>query len=555
MATGNAAAASQREGGAHVLGTGGGVAVALRGRAAMPDQPIRCDLGATRFMDRMSEHRRLVVAPGEKPRPMQRHGNEQIGAGEQLRPDALHPSSISRRAVRAVAMLEGQHQPAARLVVAEYGTGPVIMRPLTQAGAAQRPRPGIEGKGQAAARALRRAEKRHGAPAARAQLAIAADRRPASEAARRQQKIEQADRRAAQPARWQSQRNHDAMTARRMPPVNPGAQTQRDESRNAGAARFAEILLCGHIGGMTPDRQNPLAVFDRRALRQRRDRAAGRVGFDFLFAEAAERLVDRLDDVSRRFALALDLGCRDGVLARRIADHDKIGHLVQADLSPEFAARASGTRLAADPEFLPFAPGSFDLVVSALALHWVNDLPGALLQLRRALKPDGLLLVSLLGGETLIELRQAFMAAELAEEGGASPRVSPFAELRDLGGLLQRAGFAMPVADNDLLTATYPDALALMRDLRGMGESNVVAERRRSFTRRGTLARAAALYEAQFAQPDGRIPASFEIITLTAWAPHQDQPKPLRPGSARARLAAALDTSEQPAGDKVRPSE
>jgi len=208
-------------------------------------------------------------------------------------------------------------------------------------------------------------------------------------------------------------------------------------------------------------------------------------------------------------------------------------------------------RLAAEPEALPFAPGSFDAVLSVLALHWVNDLPGALLQLRRALKPDGLLLVSLLGGETLSELRQALMTAEFAEEGGVSPRVSPFAELRDLGGLLQRAGFAMPVVDSDRLTVTYPDALALMRELRGMGESNAVAERRRSFTRRVTLARATALYGEMFGLPDGRVPASFEIVTLTAWAPHESQPQPLRPGSATTRLAAALGTDEQPAGDTV----
>jgi len=301
---------------------------------------------------------------------------------------------------------------------------------------------------------------------------------------------------------------------------------------------------------MASDRQNPLTVFDRRALRQHRARAAGRDGFDFLFTEAAERLVDRLDDVSRRFPIALDLGCRDGILARCLAGSDKIGRLILADLAPEFLARATGPRVAADPEALPFAPGSLDLVVSALALHWVNDLPGALLQLRQALKPDGLLLVSLLGGETLAELRQSLMSAELAEEGGVSPRVSPFAELRDLGGLLQRAGFAMPVVDSDVLTATYPNALALMRDLRGMGESNAVAERRRAFTRRGTLAQAAALYASAFAHADGRIPASFEIITLTAWAPHQDQPKALRPGSAQTRLAAALGTIEQPAGEK-----
>jgi SAM-dependent methyltransferase len=210
-------------------------------------------------------------------------------------------------------------------------------------------------------------------------------------------------------------------------------------------------------------------------------------------------------------------------------------------------------RLAAEPEFLPFAPGSFDAVLSVLLLHWVNDLPGALLQLRRALKPDGLLLVSLLGGETLDELRQCLMEAELAEEGGISPRVSPFAELRELGGLLQRAGFAMPVVDSDRLIATYPDALALMRELRLMGEGNATAERRRSFSRRGTLLRAAALYAEKFAGSDGRIPASFEIVTLTAWVPHESQPLPLRPGSAKTRLATALGSVEQSAGDKATP--
>jgi NADH dehydrogenase [ubiquinone] 1 alpha subcomplex assembly factor 5 len=296
----------------------------------------------------------------------------------------------------------------------------------------------------------------------------------------------------------------------------------------------------------SPDR---IVVFDSRAVRLRRDRAARRVGFDFLFAEAAERLLDRLEDIDRRFPVALDLGCRDGWLGRIRGERGGVEHLVQVDSSPAFAARTAGMRLAAEAEALPFAAGSFDAVLSVLALHWVNDLPGALLQMRRALKPDGLLLVSLLGGDTLSELRECLMAAELTEEGGVSPRVSPFAELRDLGGLLQRAGFAMPVVDSDRLTVTYADALALMRELRGMGESNALVERRRCFSRRATLVRAAALYGEKFGEADGRIPASFEIVTLTAWAPHPDQPKPLRPGSAAARLASALDSTEQSAGE------
>lgn len=287
----------------------------------------------------------------------------------------------------------------------------------------------------------------------------------------------------------------------------------------------------------------PILVFDRRTKRLQRARAARHPeDADFLVAEAAERLLDRLEDMARRFPIALDLGCRDGVLARALEGRGGIESLVHADAALAYVRQAPATlRLVAEAEALPFAPASFDLVLSALELHWTNDLPGALLQLRQALKPDGLLLASLFGGETLAELRQALMEAELAEEGGASPRVSPFAELRDLGQLLQRAGFALPVIDSDTIEVSYPDALALMRDLRAMGESNAVAERRRGFTRRATLARAAAIYAERFGRADGRIPASFEIITLTAWAPHESQQKPLRPGSATTRLAAALD--------------
>jgi SAM-dependent methyltransferase len=217
------------------------------------------------------------------------------------------------------------------------------------------------------------------------------------------------------------------------------------------------------------------------------------------------------------------------------------------------AAQNGAPSLAADEEALPFADASFDLIVSVLGLHWVNDLPGALIQIRQALKPDGLFLGAFLGGATLTELRSALIEAELAEEGGASPRVAPFAELRDGGGLLQRAGFALPVADADRLDVTYPDALALMRELRAMGESNVLAARRRSFTRPATLARAAAIYAEKFANADGRLRASFEIVTLTGWAPHPCQPQPLKPGSATTRLADALGVTERPAGDKAEP--
>jgi SAM-dependent methyltransferase len=211
---------------------------------------------------------------------------------------------------------------------------------------------------------------------------------------------------------------------------------------------------------------------------------------------------------------------------------------------------AGPLRVAADEEMLPFAEGTLDLVVSALALQSVNDLPGVLVQICHALKPDGLFLAALLGGETLTELRQSFAAAEAEIDGGVSPRVAPFADLRDLGALLQRAGFALPVVDADRLTVRYATAFDLMRDLRGMGATNALLERRRTPLRRETLLRMARLYAERFSDPDGRLRASFDIVWLSGWAPHESQQQPLRPGSAKARLADALKTIELPAGDK-----
>ena len=298
-----------------------------------------------------------------------------------------------------------------------------------------------------------------------------------------------------------------------------------------------------------------MKVFDRGAVRRHRERASpGFAGHRFLVAEVAERLADRLSDVTREFAAALDLGCHSGELAAALKGRGGIRRLVQADLSEAMVRRASGLRVVCDEELLPFAPASFDLILSVLSLHWVNDLPGALAQIARCLKPDGLFLAALLGGETLHELRQALITAELEEEGGASPRVSPFVELRDAGGLLQRAGLALPVVDSDTITVTYGDALELMAELRGMGESNAVLGRRHGLTRRATLLRAAELYRELYADGEGRLPATFQVLTLTAWAPHESQQKALAPGSARARLAAALGTDEHAAGEKADPS-
>ena len=294
--------------------------------------------------------------------------------------------------------------------------------------------------------------------------------------------------------------------------------------------------------------------FDRALVRRRRDRAAaGFQAHDFLVTEAAQRLGERLEDVRRDFPVTLDLGCHTGQLGRVLRRGGKVGRLVQCDLSAEMARRAGGLALAADEEALPFAEARFDLVVSALGLHRVNDLPGALLQIRRVLKPDGLFLAALLGGDTLYELRHAWLMAEAAGEGGAGPRVAPLVRLEDAAGLLQRAGFALPVADSERLTVTYGDPLKLMHELRGMGESNALTERSRRPSRRGTLMAAAAQYRALYGGSDGRVPATFDIIHLCGWAPDQSQQQPLSPGSAGARLADALGTAERPTGIAAAP--
>lgn len=301
------------------------------------------------------------------------------------------------------------------------------------------------------------------------------------------------------------------------------------------------------------------ALFNRSVVRRHRERAAAeRDGRDFLQREVAERLVDRLDDVRRRFPLALDLGCRGGLIAGLLGGRGGVETLVQADLAPAMARLAArrpgaGPALAADEELLPFADGAFDLVLSSMSLHWVNDLPGALAQICRALKPDGLLLAAMLGGETLKELRGALAEAEIAVEGGLSPRVSPFADVRDAGALMQRAGFALPVVDTEAITVSYADAWALVADLSASGESNALAERRKGFSRRATLALAMDRYKARFAGPDGRVPATFQVIYMTGWAPAAAQPKPMRPGSAAARLADALQSVEVSLGEKAKP--
>lgn len=302
---------------------------------------------------------------------------------------------------------------------------------------------------------------------------------------------------------------------------------------------------------MTDDIQ----VFDRALLRQRRDRAAGGLrAHDFLFREGAERLVDRLEDVRRKFTRVADIGCHGGEVGEALAARGFAAPLVQCDLSPALAALAAGNgvrSVSADEELLPFRPGAFNLALSNLSLHWVNDLPGALIQIRNSLEADGLFIGSLLGGETLTELRVAMQQAELELDGGISPRLSPLADIRDAGGLLQRAGFALPVVDAERLTVTYENPMKLLADLRGMGETNVVLKRRRVFLRRATLMAAMERLLRDFTDSSGRIHVTFDILTLTGWAPDASQQKPLRPGSATRRLADALGTDEIETDDKA----
>jgi len=280
--------------------------------------------------------------------------------------------------------------------------------------------------------------------------------------------------------------------------------------------------------------KTPPALFDTDLLALRRARAARLGPADFLQETVAAEVAERLTDVNRRFHAPAVIGPRAALWAGMLG--------------------LSDARLVADADLLDLEPGAHDLVVHALSLHWANDPVGQLVQARRALRPDGLCIAALFGGETLAELRVALAEAEIATIGGLSPRIAPMGEIRDLGGLLQRAGFAMPVADSRRYDVRYPSALALMRDLRAMGETNVQRDRLRRPVPRSLVARAAAAYADRSGDADGRVRATFEVIFLTGWAPAPDQPKPLLPGSASARLADALAAAERSADEPATPT-
>ncbi|MFT0861289.1 methyltransferase domain-containing protein [Ancylobacter sp. G4_0304] len=288
----------------------------------------------------------------------------------------------------------------------------------------------------------------------------------------------------------------------------------------------------------------PADIFDPRALAARRRRALALGAETFLLERVAEDLADRLAAVKRDFAVAADLGTPADSVRRALAGAPMIGRLLA--FGP---AERADVAAVIDAEALPFAPASLDLVVSGLALQTVNDLPGVLAQIRRALRPDGLLLAALFGSGTLAELREAFAIAESDTLGGISPRVAPFADLRDLGGLMQRAGLALPVTDVDRVVVRYGDPLSLLHDLRRMGAANPLTDRTRVPLLRKTLVRAFEVYAERFSDPDGRLRATFEICWISGWAPHESQQKPLRPGSAKMRLADALKVPEGKPGE------
>ena len=293
-------------------------------------------------------------------------------------------------------------------------------------------------------------------------------------------------------------------------------------------------------------------LFDRKLLRARRARFASEIAaHEFLLAHVAGEIAERVEVMLRSFPRALDLGAYRGLLGQKVAALKSVGEMVYAESAFALAALCPRPALVCDEDLLPFKDASLNLIVSGLALHRVNDLPGALVQIRRALSPDGLFIGALLGARSLIELREALIAAEAEAQGGASPRVAPFGDVRDYGALLQRTGFALPVADADVLKMTYASPRELMREVRVLGGGNVLSERSKAPLPRRTLDRAEAIYRERHTLPGGGVSATFEIVYLSGWAPDASQQKPLPPGSAAQRLADALRTTEQSAGDKA----
>ena len=292
-------------------------------------------------------------------------------------------------------------------------------------------------------------------------------------------------------------------------------------------------------------------IFDRTLLNLRRRRISNLAADgDFLHARVATELAERVALISRQFDIAVDLGTHTGRLAASLRGTENVGQVIATDTCPNYLARCNSLQILADEEWLPFRANALDLIASNLHLQWANDLPGVFAQAQRALKPDGLFIAAMFGAGSLPELREAMLEAELELTGGASPRIVPLPNVREIGALLQRAGFALPVTDTDTIRVRYATPLDLMRDLRLMGATNITTERSRKFLRRDVLVRAGQIYIEKFGEADGRIPATVSILYLSGWHPHESQQKPLKPGSAKARLADALNVDELSTADK-----
>ncbi len=295
-----------------------------------------------------------------------------------------------------------------------------------------------------------------------------------------------------------------------------------------------------------------IPIFDRVLLQKRRKRALSQFSdHDFLFTWANDRIAERLNDIKRSFPFALQIGGRSDSAA--FSKNQKIDHLIAMDCNTHMLHGFGNRSIVAEEDIFPFANHSLDLILSVLSLHSVNDLPGALIQMRRALKPDGFFVAAMFGGETLRELREVISEAEILTRGGVSPRVFPFADKQQMGSLLQRAGFALPVVDSEIITVTYDHMFKLLYDIRGMGESNIIEARDKAYVGRDFFSSAAKIYHDRYAEENGRITASFEIIFIAGWAPHESQQQPMKPGGADMRLSDALHTNEIDTGDKATP--
>jgi SAM-dependent methyltransferase len=285
-------------------------------------------------------------------------------------------------------------------------------------------------------------------------------------------------------------------------------------------------------------------LFDQLLLRTRLKRALKKGAADFLLERVADDFELRLQALARSFDTVADIGTFGPHAALKLVASQRFKQIIRQAPLAEVLGTGAWQNIIGETSLVPFAPQSLDAVVSLLAFQWIDDLPGLLIQIKRALKADGLLIACLLGGQTLHELRESFARAEIECEGGLSPRVSPFADLRDIGALMQRAGFALPVVDTETITVRYQTPLALFADLRAMGGTNALIERRKTPLRRKTLLRALEIYAENYSDADGRIRATFECLWVSGWTPHESQQKPLQPGSAKARLADALNTKE-----------